>query len=74
MLRQLRLAEYSSTALFFQGWLLRRTLAVERVMLTAAGLALVYPRPKFDSVGIGLVLAMQKLVRGSGKSNPGVPK
>jgi TRAP transporter 4TM/12TM fusion protein len=60
-----------------QGWLLRRTFAAERIMLIAAGLALVYPKPLFDAIGIGLVLAvlaMQKLVRRSAGSNAELPK
>jgi TRAP transporter 4TM/12TM fusion protein len=60
-----------------QGWLLRRTLLPERLMLIAAGLALVYPKPIFDAIGIGLVLAVlaiQKLVRGSAESDAGVPR
>jgi TRAP-type uncharacterized transport system fused permease subunit len=57
--------------------LLRRTLLPERLMLIAAGLALVYPKPIFDAIGIGLVLAVlaiQKLVRGSAESDAGVPR
>ena len=60
-----------------QGWLLRRTLLVERLMLIAAGLALVYPKPVFDAIGIGLVLAvlaMQKLVKRSQELETGTPK
>ncbi len=47
-----------------QGWLLKRTNLPERLLLIAAGLALVYPHPLADAVGIALivaVLAMQKL-------------
>ena len=50
----------------FQGWLLRRTTALEQAMLVVAGLALVYPRPLFDAIGIGLfalVLILQYLRR-----------
>ena len=50
----------------FQGWLLRRTTALEQAMLVVAGLALVYPRPLFDAIGIGLfalVLVLQYLRR-----------
>ena len=38
----------------FQGWLLRRATAPEQAMLIVAGLALVYPRPLFDAIGVGL--------------------
>ena len=46
----------------FQGWLLRRTTGLEQAMLVVAGLALVYPRPLFDAIGVGLfalVLVLQ---------------
>jgi TRAP transporter 4TM/12TM fusion protein len=49
-----------------QNWLLRKTSLIERVMLIAAGLLLVYPKPLFDFIGIVLVLAvlaMQKVLR-----------
>jgi TRAP transporter 4TM/12TM fusion protein len=49
-----------------QGWLFRRTIALERWLLIIAGLALTYPKPLFDYVGIGLivvVMIMQKLRR-----------
>jgi TRAP transporter 4TM/12TM fusion protein len=38
-----------------QGWLFKKTVLAERVLLVAAGLFLVYPKPMFDAVGIGLV-------------------
>jgi TRAP transporter 4TM/12TM fusion protein len=47
-----------------QGWLFKRTTWIERVMLIAAGLALVYPTVTADVVGLGLfviVVAMQLL-------------
>jgi TRAP-type uncharacterized transport system fused permease subunit len=47
-----------------QGWFLRKALLLERLMLVAAGLMLVYPLPIFDVFGIGLmiaVIAAQKL-------------
>ena len=47
-----------------QGWLFRKTTWVERWMLIAAGLMLVYPSPMFDYIGAALVVAvlvMQKL-------------
>jgi TRAP transporter 4TM/12TM fusion protein len=50
----------------FQGWLLRRATLPEQAMLIVAGLALVYPRPLFDAVGVGLfaiVLVVQFLRR-----------
>jgi TRAP transporter 4TM/12TM fusion protein len=40
----------------FQGWLLRRTTRLEQALLVLAGLALVYPRPLFDALGVGLVV------------------
>ena len=49
-----------------QGWFLGRTNTLERILLIAAGLALVYPLPLADAVGIGLIVAvalMQKLRR-----------
>jgi TRAP-type uncharacterized transport system fused permease subunit len=48
----------------FQGWALKRTTLVERVMLLVAGFALVYPGAIADLIGFGLVviaLAMQYL-------------
>jgi TRAP transporter 4TM/12TM fusion protein len=50
----------------FQGWLLRRVTWPERTLLLVAGLLLVYPRPLFDALGVGLfsvVLALQLLRR-----------
>jgi len=50
----------------FQGWLLRRTLLVERLMLIIAGFLLVYPDRTTDAVGFGLialVLAWQYMRR-----------
>jgi TRAP-type uncharacterized transport system fused permease subunit len=50
----------------FQGWLLRRTTAIERTMLLAAGLLLVYPAGWADLAGVALVaavLAMQAIGR-----------
>ena len=47
-----------------QGWLLRKTIWIERWMLIVAGLMLVYPAPLFDVIGFGLVVlvaVMQKL-------------
>src|SRR6266702_3693668 len=47
-----------------QGWLFKRTTWIERVMLIAAGLALVYPTTTADIVGLGLfavVMAIQLL-------------
>jgi len=39
----------------FQGWLFKRTLLHERVMLLVAGVLLVYPTILFDAAGLGLV-------------------
>jgi TRAP-type uncharacterized transport system fused permease subunit len=50
----------------FQGWLLRRTLLVERWMLIVAGFLLVYPHRTSDAIGFGLialVLAWQYMRR-----------
>jgi TRAP-type uncharacterized transport system fused permease subunit len=47
-----------------QGWFLKKTNLVERLMLIVAGLALVYPHTLADAVGIVLILiviAMQVL-------------
>lgn len=41
----------------FQGWMVLRTTAVERIMLIVAGFALVYPGTVSDIVGFALVLA-----------------
>ncbi len=41
----------------FQGWALRRTTMIERLMLIVAGFALVYPSVMADMLGIGLMLA-----------------
>jgi len=49
-----------------QGWLLRRTSLVERVMLIVAGFLLVYPKAMFDAIGfalVALVLLLQWLPR-----------
>ena len=40
----------------FQGWALKRTTLLERVMLLAAGFALVYPSATADVIGFGLVI------------------
>ncbi|MEK7738135.1 MAG: DUF3394 domain-containing protein, partial [Pseudomonadota bacterium] len=47
-----------------QGWFLKQTKLPERLLLVAAGLALVYPQPLADVIGIVLivlVVVMQKL-------------
>jgi TRAP transporter 4TM/12TM fusion protein len=47
-----------------QNWLLQRCALPERLLLIAAGLLLVYPKPLYDWIGIALiatVLGMQKL-------------
>jgi TRAP transporter 4TM/12TM fusion protein len=41
----------------FQGWALKRTNLIERLMLLVAGFALVYPSTVSDALGIGLVIA-----------------
>ncbi|HEY8356354.1 MAG TPA: TRAP transporter large permease subunit, partial [Ramlibacter sp.] len=50
----------------FQGWALRRTNVVERVLLIVAGVALAYPSLIADLIGLGgvvLALAMQFMRR-----------
>jgi len=50
-----------------QGWILRKTTWLERAMLIAAGLLLVYPAAWADAVGLGLAasaVALQWLRRG----------
>jgi TRAP transporter 4TM/12TM fusion protein len=39
----------------FQGWLFKKTPWYERIMLLVAGVLLVYPKPLFDAIGLGLV-------------------
>jgi TRAP-type uncharacterized transport system fused permease subunit len=46
-----------------QGWLLRKTTALERWALIVAGIMLAYPAPLFDFVGIALVVAVVVLQR-----------
>ncbi len=49
-----------------QGWLFKKTTAAERWLLIVAGLALVYPKPMLDYVGVALIAAavvLQKLRR-----------
>ncbi len=52
----------------FQGWALRRTTMIERLMLIVAGFALVYPSVMADMLGIGLMLAAlaSQYLRGRG--------
>jgi TRAP-type uncharacterized transport system fused permease subunit len=47
-----------------ENWFLKRTTFYERIMLIIAGLMLVYPKPLFDLIGLGLmaiVIVSQKL-------------
>ena len=47
-----------------QGWFLKKTSLLERLMLIVAGVALVYPQALADAMGVGLIVAvvvMQKL-------------
>jgi TRAP transporter 4TM/12TM fusion protein len=46
-----------------QGWMFRRTTWLERIVLVAAGLLLVYPTPAADAVGLALVAAAVVLQR-----------
>ena len=55
-----------------QNWLFKKTNALERWLLIIAGLALVYPKPLLDYIGIGLiviVMVMQKLRKGATHAN-----
>jgi TRAP transporter 4TM/12TM fusion protein len=48
------------------GWMFKRALLYERILLVIAGLALVYPSPAYDLVGfglIGLAIFSQKVIR-----------
>ena len=76
------IAVVSVTAMFgiaalaggMQGWVFRKTNSLERWLLIAAGLALVYPRAAFDYIGLALLIAvvvMQKLRRGETATSPG---
>jgi TRAP-type uncharacterized transport system fused permease subunit len=46
-----------------QGWLLRKTTAIERAALIVAGIMLAYPAPLFDFIGIALVVVVVILQR-----------
>jgi TRAP-type uncharacterized transport system fused permease subunit len=46
-----------------QGWLLKKTIALERWLLIIAGLALVYPKALFDYIGITLIVVVLVLQR-----------
>ena len=57
-----------------QGWVFRKTSRLERWLLIAAGLALVYPRAAFDYIGIVLIaiaLISQKLRRAEPAASTG---
>ena len=57
----------------FQGWAIKKTTSIERVMLVVAGFALVYPSASADLIGFGLViaaLAMQYLRRNAIPATP----
>ena len=50
-----------------QGWLLKRTTLIERMMLIVAGTMMLVPQPLWDAIGIALAVAvvvLQKLRRG----------
>jgi TRAP-type uncharacterized transport system fused permease subunit len=52
----------------FTGWFLMKTTWLERVLLVAAGLALLYPEPVYDLLGLGLfgtVAVFEYVRRGS---------
>src|SRR5438874_3352969 len=50
-------AGIAALAAGFQGWALKRTTLIERVMFTVAGFALVYPTVLADVIGFGLLMA-----------------
>ncbi len=57
-----------------QGWLFRKTSAIERWMLISAGLMLVYPGIMFDVIGFALfaaVIVMQKVHKDAGYAATG---
>ncbi len=41
-----------------EGWLITKTTRVEQVMLTIAGLLIIYPRAWLDAIGIALLAAV----------------
>jgi len=58
----------------FQGWLLKKTLVIERWVLIVAGVMLVYPKATFDALGFALVvvvIVMQLMRRGVSAPEPG---
>ena len=56
-----------------EGWLLRKTNAIERILLTVAGLALLVPQPVSDAIGIGLLAAVLLWQWASLRRKPAVP-
>jgi TRAP transporter 4TM/12TM fusion protein len=65
-------AGLSALAAGFTGWFLMKTTWLERVLLVAAGLALLYPEPVYDFLGLGLfgTIAVFEYVR-RGSTIPG---
>ena len=66
-------AAIAALAAAFQGWALLRTNAVERMMLTVAGFALVYPSGFANGTGLALmvlVLVMQLVRRSAHSAKP----
>jgi len=60
------MAGIAALAAGVQGWLFRKTTGIERWLLIIAGLALVYPKPLLDYIGVALivfVIVLQKLRR-----------
>jgi len=56
-----------------QGWLFKRATVIERWLLVAAGLALVYPTALFDVIGlvlVAVVCASQYVRRDASPRNP----
>ena len=56
-----------------EGWLLRKTNVIERILLTVAGLALLVPQPMSDAVGIGLLAAVLLWQWASLRRKPAAP-
>jgi TRAP transporter 4TM/12TM fusion protein len=57
-----------------QGWMFRRTTVLERWLLIAAGLALVYPKALLDYIGVALIviaIILQKLRKVEARAAPG---
>ena len=58
-----------------EGWLFSKTTVIERVLLIAAGLLLIYPRPWLDAIGMALlaVVIVTQFVRRPQRPRAAVP-